>query len=917
MNPTDATQGPTPSTIGGLRPGATSIDAILMPRSVAVIGATENPGSVGRTLLTNLVGSPFGGTVYPVNPKRKSVLGIRAYASIAEVPERVDLAVVVTPAATVPGVIAECGRAGVRGAVVISAGFKEQGAEGKELERRLLEEAARYGIRVVGPNCLGVMNPLTGLNATFAANMAGRGRVAFLSQSGALCTAILDWSLKEHVGFSGFISVGSMADVGWGDLIDYYADDPATQSILIYMESVGDARAFLSAAREAALTKPIIVIKAGRTEQAGKAAASHTGSLSGSDDVFEAALRRAGVLRVHNISDLFYMAEVLAKQPRPRGPRMSILTNAGGPGVLAVDSLIAGGGVLAQLSAETRGALDQVLPPTWSHNNPVDVLGDASPERYAKAMEVVLRDPNSDGVLVIVTPQDMTDPTRTAAELQKVARGADKPILASWMGGDMVAAGERTLNVAGIPTFPYPDTAARAFGYMWRYTQNVRALYETPALREEGTVGEPDGSAAGAIVERVRQTGRTILTEYESKQLLQAYGIPTGATALAGTADEAVEAADRIGYPVVVKLNSETITHKTDVGGVKLNLGSAGEVRAVFEGMKEAVGAKGKPSDFLGVTVQPMIRMSEAYEVIVGSTIDPQFGPVLLFGSGGQLVEVYKDRALALPPLNATLARRMMERTLIFNALKGVRGRRSVDMGRLEGVMVRFSRLVVEQRWVKEVDINPLLVSPEGVVALDARVVLHEASTPEEKLPRPAIRPYPQHLVHRWTAQDGTELVVRPIRPEDEPLLVRFHEGLSEETVRYRYFAAMKLSQRVAHERLSRVCFNDYDREIALVAEHRGANGPEIVGVSRLGKLHGGGAAELGVIIADAWQRRGIGRHLAESAVEVARSEGIQRVIAEILPSNQVMRRITASLGFATTSGPQEETIHAELVVGG
>jgi acetyltransferase len=841
-------------------------------------------------------------------------MGIRAYPTIADVPDRVDLAVIVTPAATVPGVIAECVRAGVRSAVVISAGFKEQGAQGAVLELQLLDEVARGGIRVIGPNCLGVMNPLTGLNATFAANMAERGRVAFLSQSGALCTAILDWSLKEHVGFSGFISVGSMADVGWGDLIDYYADDPSTQSILIYMESVGDARAFLSAAREAALTKPIIVLKAGRTERAGKAAASHTGSLSGSDDVFDAALRRAGVLRVHNISDLFYMAEVLSKQPRPRGPRMSILTNAGGPGVLAVDSLIANGGTLAELSSETRTALDQVLPPIWSHNNPVDVLGDASPERFAKAMEVVLKDPDSDGVLVIVTPQDMTDPTRTAAEVQNVALGADKPILASWIGGDIVAAGERTLNAAGIPTFPYPDTAARAFGYMWRYTQNVRALYETPALRGDG-IGEPAVDMASAIVDRARRAGRTLLTEYESKQLLQAYGIPTGAMTLVVTADEAIATAERIGYPVVLKLHSETITHKTDVGGVKLNLGSAEAVRAAFDGMRESVGAKANPSEFLGATVQPMIRMRDAYEIIVGSSIDPQFGPVLLFGSGGLLVEVYQDRALTLPPLNATLARRLMEQTRIYTALKGVRGRQAVDMDRLEDVMVLFARMVVEQRWVKEVDINPLLVSPDGVIALDARMLLHDARTTEEDLPRLAIRPYPQHLVHRWVARDGTELLIRPIRPEDEPLLVRFHEGLSEETVRYRYFATLKLSQRVTHERLSRVCFNDYDRQIALVAEHHGPNGSEIVGVGRLVKLRGGGVAELAVTIADAWQRKGIGRHLAEQAVEVARSERIAKVVAEILPSNQVMRRISTNLGFRTTSGPQDATIQMELML--
>src|SRR4051794_3039580 len=525
------------------------LDVFFSPKSVAVIGATENPGSVGRTLLWNLVTSPFGGTVYPVNPKRSSVLGVKAYASVSDIPEDVDLAVIVTPPPSIPGLIKECGENGVRGAIVISAGFKEIGPEGALLEQRLLAEAQKANIRIIGPNCLGVMSPLSGMNATFATTVARPGSVGFISQSGALCTAVLDWSLKEMVGFSAFVSVGSMVDVGWGDLIYYLGNDPKTKSIVIYMESIGNARSFLSAAREVALTKPIIIIKPGRSAAAAKAAASHTGSLTGSDEVLEAAFHRSGVLRVNNIADLFYMAEVLSKQPTPKGPRLTIVTNAGGPGVLATDALIMGGGELAELTPETMAAYNAVLPATWSHNNPVDIIGDASPERYAKALEIAAQDPNSDGMLVILTPQAMTDPTRIAEQLKPLARQEGKPLIASWMGGVDVAAGEEILNRANIPTFPYPDTAARAFNYMWQYSYNLKGLYETPALPEDSLDWTPDRKAVKDLIANARQEGRSILTEFESKQVLAAYGIPVAKTIIAANAADAVKAAGEIGYP--------------------------------------------------------------------------------------------------------------------------------------------------------------------------------------------------------------------------------------------------------------------------------------------------------------------------------------------------------------------------------
>ncbi|MCJ7709356.1 MAG: acetate--CoA ligase family protein, partial [Chloroflexi bacterium] len=785
-------------------------------------------GSVGRTILWNLLSSPFGGVVYPVNPTRPAILGVKAYPSISAIGEPVDLAVLVTPAKGVPDLVAECGEAGIKGVIIISAGFKEIGPEGVELERLVLEAAHRYGIRVVGPNCLGVMNPINGMNATFAAGIAQPGRVGFISQSGALLTAILDWAAHEHVGFSSIVSLGSMLDVGWGDIIDYLGNDPNTDSIVMYMETIGDARDFLSAAREVALSKPIIVIKPGRTAAAAKAAASHTGSLTGSDDVLDAAFRRAGVLRVDSISELFEVSDILATQPRPRGPRLSIVTNAGGPGVIATDALIGGGGELSAISDATMEALNAVLPSVWSHNNPIDIIGDAPPERYAKALEIAAADPETDGLLVILTPQAMTDPTATAEGLVKHAHIEGKPVLASWMGGEEVAEGIRILRKAGIPTFDYPDTACVLFNHLWRHHKNLLSLYETPQLPVAPERGE-FREEVDRIIADVTAEGRTLLTEYESKKVLAAYGIPITDTELAQTPEEAVAAAEEIGYPVVAKLLSRTVTHKTDVGGVLLNLRNEDDVREAFEKIRDSVADKVGAEHFEGVTIQPMINWS-GYELIVGSSPDPQFGPVLLFGMGGSLVEVISDRSLALPPLNSNLARRLIDETIISLALAGVRGRQPVDRDVLTALLVRFSQLVAEQPRIAEIDINPLLASPERIIALDARVVLHPAEIADADLPRLAIRPYPHEYLRETTTDDGVALTVRPIRPEDEPGVARFHSRLSEATVLARYGKNRSLSERTAHERLTRICFVDYDRQFGLVAEVVGRDGPEIAG---------------------------------------------------------------------------------------
>ena len=895
-----------------LRSESHPLDAIFSPHSVAVVGASERQGSVGRAVLWSLLSSPFGGTVYPVSDKRTSVLGIKAYRNVEDIPETVDLAVIATPAETVPGVIGQCVAAGVRGAIVISAGFKEHGEHGRELERQILEQLQGSRMRVIGPNCLGVMNPISGLNATFASNsMARPGNVAFISQSGALCTAILDWALQELVGFSAFVSIGSMLDVEWGDLIDYFGNDSRTQSIVIYMESVGDARSFLSAAREVSLNKPIIVIKAGRSEAAAHAAASHTGTLAGSDEVLEAAFRRCGVLRVQTIADLFYMAEVLSKQPRPKGPRLAVVTNAGGPGVLAADSIIAAGGELAGLSAAAMNQLNQILPAHWSHSNPVDILGDALPDKYAKVLEIVANDPDNDGVLAITCPQGMSHPTLTAERLAPFAKGLGKPILASWMGGAEMTAGTEILNRAGIPTFPYPDTAARIFHYMWRYNYLLRGLYETPVL-PHGAEG-PDRDRADAVVEMVRQTGCTLLTEPESKELLACYGIPTVPTLEAHSEEEAAARADELGYPVVVKLLSHTITHKTDVGGVKLNLSNASAVRNAWREIEASVAQKAGPEHFQGVTVQPFLP-SEGYELILGSTVDAQFGPVLLFGTGGQLVEVFRDQALSLPPLNTTLARRFMEQTRIFQALQGVRGRKAVDIAALEELLVRFSHMVVEQRWIKEIDINPLLASPDRLIALDARVIVYPQETRRDQLPRLAIRPYPKRYVQAGNMKNGEDIVFRPIRPEDEPLLIKLHQALSDRSVYLRYFQPLKLSQRTAHERLTRICFIDYDREMALVAEHKKEDGtPEIIAIGRLSRVRGRDEAEMAVLVDDRFQHQGLGTELYRRLIQVARDEQLTSVISTILSENREMQAICRKLGFQLEADLEDGTVEAVL----
>jgi acetyltransferase len=890
------------------------LNAIFKPRNVAVIGAKDDLGTVGRTIMSNLLEGPLKNNLYPINPKRDTVLGLTAYPNISSTPETIDLAIIVTPAKTVPKIIEECVSAHVKSVIIISAGFKEIGPDGLAMEQEVVRIAREGHMPIIGPNCLGVMNPISGLNATFAKGMALPGNLAFISQSGAMCTAVLDWSFKEKIGFSAFVSIGSMADVSWGDLIHYFGNDPNTKSILMYMESVGDPRTFLTAAREVALDKPIIVIKGGRTPDAARAAASHTGALAGSDEVFDAALLRAGVMRVDTISELFDMASVLARQPLPKGPNLAIITNAGGPSVLATDATVFNGAKIAELQEETIAELDKHLPSAWSHGNPVDILGDALADRYGTTIKIIANDKNVDGILVVLSPQDVTDPIGTAECMREYAHLDNKPILASWMGGDTITKGVQILHQSGIPSFSYPDGAAWSFAKMWNYSQNLRSIYETPSIRDDTSdfcADVPSIWKVDQIINKARREKRELLDEYESKKILACYNIPIVETLTAVTCEEAVKQANKLRYPVVLKLFSKTITHKSDVGGVKLNLESQDDVANAFNEIQKSVTEQVGADAFEGVTVQRMVKL-DGYELILGSSCDEQFGPVLLFGTGGQLVEVFKDRSLGLPPLNTTLARRMMRNTKIYTALQGVRGRDAIDMDLLESILVHFSHLVVDNPWIKELDINPLLVSPEEIIALDARVVLHNPELSPEELPKTAIRPYPIQYIHTIHLKNDMPVLLRPIKAEDEPMVVAFHKELSENTVRQRYFDFLSLDERTTHERLIHICFNDYSKELALVAE---VNEKKIVGIARLSRIPGTSEAKMAMTIIDAYHGKGLGTQMLEHLIQVAKEEKLISIKAEILSENTGMLSICKKCRFHMHPCPEDHLTYCELSI--
>jgi len=872
------------------------LDYIFHPNSIAIIGASEKLNSVGRTLFENLFNSSFKGKVYLVNIKRNNILGHKSYPSVQDIPQDVELAIIATPASSIPNIIAECKKKNVKGIIIISAGFKELGESGEKLEKEILLNKGH--IRIVGPNCLGIMNPYIGLNATFAANMAIKGNIAFISQSGALCTAVLDWSLKEKIGFSAFVSIGSMIDVNWGDLINYFGNDINTKSILMYVENISDVRAFLSAAREVALTKPIILIKAGKTSESAKAAKSHTGALTGSDEVLNTALKRVGVLRVNTIEDLFNMAEVFSKQPLTKGPNLAIVTNAGGPGVIATDALIVNKASLAKLQNKTYEELNKFLPKAWSHNNPVDILGDASPVLYNKTIKEIIKDPNVDGILVILTPQFMTDPTAVANAMKEFAN-INKPIFASWMGAKSVKEGIKILLEANIPTFEYPDLACLTFAYMWNYKYALESLYETAKMHgklEVETQIKQKHKIVSDIINKARKENRLLLDELESNLILQTFDIQIVQTSIAKDEKQAMNEAQKIGFPVVLKLHSKTITHKSDVGGVILNIQSQEEVKQAFFKIKEALKKLGKEKEFEGVTVQKMIK-NEGYELILGSAVDEQFGSIILFGTGGKLVEIYKDRALALPPLTINLAKKLIKRTKIYEALKGVRGLKAVNLEHLEKIIVSFTDLIARCPEIKECDINPLLVSSDQIIALDVRIILHEKS---EKYPKLAIRPYPSHYVTDAKLKDETEIVIRPIYPEDEALVMQFYKDISQNSLRQSYLKDLHYDELIAHERLIRICYIDYDREITLVVELKHEkNKREILAIARFSKLANSNDAAYSLLVKDKWHKKGIGKLLLKHIINIAKEEKIDNLFSQMFEDNIEMINLCEKLGFS------------------
>jgi acetyltransferase len=882
-----------------------NLDRLFEPKSIAVIGASNKKGSVGYILLRNLIGAEYDGIVYPVNVSAQSVQGIQAYASVSQIPRKIDLAVIAVPAKAVPDTIRECGEAGVAGAVIISSGFKEVGAAGRKLEEEVQAIAESYGVRVVGPNCLGYIRPAMNLNVTFAHVIPPAGRVAFFSQSGALGTAILDWAAANSVGFSAFVSVGSMADVDFGDLIDYFGADAHTSSIILYIESITDARKFMSAARHFAKSKPIIVVKSGRTARSAMAAASHTGAIAGDDTLYSAVFRRAGVVRVDEIEDLFNASEALSRVSSPRGPHLGIVTNAGGPGVMASDRLLDLGGELSELSAATDEKLKACLPTFAARGNPVDVAGDADAARYAAATQALMDDKNCDGVLAILTPQAMSDPTATAKALVDVARTHQlKPLLTSFMGEIAVAEAERIFRAAHVPTFDTPEDAVRAYMYMYDYTRNLANLYETPSDILPDFA--PDRDAVKRIFIDVSRDGRAILSEPEAKQVLEAYQIPSTKMKVCVNAEECAKAAEEIGFPVAIKILSHDITHKSDVGGIALNVRSAPEAANQFIKITERVKQAAPKAKIIGVAVQAMSR--GGYEVIIGSKKDPTFGPALLFGMGGTGVELYRDVAVDFPPLNQALARSMIQSTKVSKLLEGYRGKEAIDMTALEQAMVKVSYLLVDFPEILEMDINPLQVRADGLCALDARIVI------EPKDVRKIILPGSHLMIPMYPSKDewsisfnGDKALIRPIRPEDEPLWAEMIESLSPATAEYRFFGPVK---EVTKSMLVRYCHIDYDREIALAAVTLPKNRrkPQMVGVGRITiETANAEEGEFAILVRDDYQRKGVGSKLMEALIQVARERHIREIYGHVLAANPGMTRFAESLGFDVRPGEEPE----------
>lgn len=877
---------------------------LFNPASVAVFGASEREDSVAGVIYRNLRKAGYGGRIFPVNPKHETLYGEKCYAGAGELPETPDLAIIATPAPTVPGIMESCGKRGVRYAVVLTAGFREVGPQGAALEENLLAIAHRYGIRFIGPNCLGIQRPSLGLNATFALDNGLPGNLALVSQSGALCTAMLDWAASNGIGFSSVVSTGASADLDFGEILDYLAYDPATRGILMYIEGIRDARRFMSALRAVARLKPVVLIKVGRHAAGLKAVQSHTGALVGSDAVFDALVRRAGVVRVDTILQLFASAKALASRLQPAGNRLAIVTNGGGPGVMATDRAVDLGVRIAELSPQTLERLNAALPPNWSHGNPVDIIGDAGADRYKAAVEACLADRGVDGVLVMLTPQAMTKPTEAAQAVVEAARTSDKPVLACWIGEDQVAGGRAVFKENNIPFFKQPESAVEIFSFISTFYENQRQLMQTPSPLSQKK--EPDVEGARLIVESALAQGRHTLTEVEAKSLLSAFHIPVAQTLIARSPTEAMLMAQQLGFPVVMKINSPDITHKSDVGGVRLGLSSGQAVRAAYLEMQAEVHKRRPDAVLDGVVIEPMLNRPNAREVLVGVVSDPVLGPVIAFGAGGVDVEALEDRAVALPPLNRYLARDLIQRTRIARLLGEFRNRPAANLEALEAVLLRVSEMVCELPWIVEMDMNPLLVDEHGAMAADARITIAPRPPSADRYGHMAIHPYPSHLVTHWQLPNGANVVIRPIRPEDAEMTQEFVRGLSEET---KYFRFMDAVRELSPQMLVRLTQIDYDREMALLAVTE-QDGREVeLGVARYATNPDRTSCEFAVVVDDRWQHQGLGHKLMDVLMDVARAKGIRTMEGEVLKSNRNMLKLCTGLGFRIEPHPEDDAI--------
>lgn len=867
-----------------------NLDAIFKPRSIAIVGASARPGSVGLVLTQNILAGGFAGQILAVNPKHSTVAGLNTCADVSQLPVTPDLAVICTPPATVPGIVAELARRGTKGAVVITAGFKELGsAEGYRLEQAILDAAQPFLMRIVGPNCVGVMSTAVGLNATFAHIGPRRGNVAFVTQSGAMATTVLDWASDRGIGFSYLASLGDMADVDFGDMLDYLANDPDTTAIMLYIESITSSRKFMSAARAAARLKPVIVIKAGRHAAAARAASSHTGAMAGADGVYDAAFRRAGMLRVITLSELFDAAETLATSLPLAGDRLAILTNGGGAGVLATDALLDHDGKLANLSAATVASLDAVLPQTWSHGNPIDIIGDAPGSRYAAALRILQRAPEVDATLVLNCPTAISSGVDAARAVAEVTSGSRKAIMTSWLGSSAAVDARRLFAAAHIPTYETPDAAIRGFMHLVRYNRNRTQLLEVPDASSPAPSARVE--AARAIVERAAAKGGGWLRADEVADLLECYGIRTARSRFASDSEGAAESASALGYPVALKIVSPEITHKSEVGGVALGLKSAKDVRTAADAMLDRVRQAAPGAHIEGFIVQEMIHRPLAHELILGMAVDRQFGPFLLFGQGGTAVEVIGDKAIALPPLNRTLACDLMARTRIYRQLQGYRNRPAADLDAIADVLVRLSQLVCDLDEIVEVDLNPLLADDGGTIVVDARVLMEQRESARVRGSRLAILPYPRELEQVVEVSGVGQALLRPVKPEDAAAILRLFDNLSPEDVHLRFFGAIRTLSRDLIIRLTQI---DYDRQMAFVLEAGG----EILGVARLSADPDNCRAEFAVTVRSDLKSHGMGTLLMRRLVEYARRRGIEELVGEILAENARMISLARDLGF-------------------